>query len=108
MRELRELLRVGVAYSLKPPEWLRGPAVLDGDLIVLEERARDVYQPHPHSKELLEGIVNVRETSDALRFVRTFGLLRHGPYASAHAEPFGDWLLAAMWLRQTLLLYIGL
>src|SRR5436190_227808 len=43
--DLRDHLREGVRYSLQPPQWIRGPALVDGEDVVLEQRQRELYQP---------------------------------------------------------------
>jgi hypothetical protein len=108
VKALRDELREGFAYSLRPPQWIRGPAVLDGEFVVLEDRQRELYQPHVHSNELLFDLLGLREDHDILGFVRKYGLLVHGPDAKEHRESLKDWWVDAWLLMTTLKLYMDL
>jgi hypothetical protein len=108
MEPLRTRILEGVAYSLTPPQWLRGPAVIDGDHVVLEDRQRELYQPHVHADQMLFDLIAVHEPNDVLRFVRRYGLLQHGPDATDHREPLEDWRIAVGFLLQTVKLYLDL
>jgi hypothetical protein len=108
VKPVRRRLREGFAYSIAPPEWIRGPAIIDGDEVVLEDRQRERYQPHTHAGEMLVDLAGISEPHDILRFVRQYGLLRHGPDANNHREALEEWRIAAGWLRSTLAVAVDL
>jgi hypothetical protein len=108
VESLREQLRAGFAYSLQPPEWIRGPAVIDGDTVVLEDRQRERYQPQEHAGDMLFDLIAVDQSGDLLGFVRKYGLLWHVPDAVEHRESLEDWRVAVAILRLTVNLLVDL
>jgi len=86
------------------PEWLRGPANLDGQHIVLPLHRAQPY-PLVGDWDLLFDLAAVRRPADAVAFVRDHGLLRHGPGGAVLREPFSDWLETAYTLTNLLDLY---
>src|SRR5262245_14256171 len=100
-----EELKEGFRYSLEPPLWVRGPAKIVDDDVVLEQRQRDTYQPHAQPQGMLFDLAAISEPHDVLRFVRSYGLLWCGPNAEVHREPLDDWRLVVAFARETLALY---
>lgn len=80
----------GRAIGTAAPEWLRGPARLDDGFVVLDIERATPYQPQAEP-DLLFALAGIRRPTDALPFVKDYGLLRHGPDADSYREPFSDW-----------------
>jgi hypothetical protein len=86
------------------PDWLRGPARLEGEWVVLDDSKAEQYQPLSEA-DLLFDLADLRRPDDAIAFARRYGLLRHGLDATTFREPFADWLEAAYTLANLLGLY---
>jgi hypothetical protein len=96
--------RKGWAFQLEPPDWLRGPATIDGEWIVLDRRRGELYVPYSQ-RDLAFDLAAIAEPTDAVAFVRRYGLLRHGPDASEYREPFAEWEEVALALQGILTSY---
>lgn len=83
--------KLGQAMWGFPPTWRRGPARLDGDWIVLDVARAEEYEPH-ETPDILLDFLRIEQPSDALDFVRGYGLLVHGPEDKEHREQFSEWL----------------
>ncbi len=80
----------GWAIAGSPPQWLRGHATFDGEMIRLDSSTAELYLPS-FAPELPSELSGVRRPSEAIEFVRKYGLLWHGPGASGFSEPYADW-----------------
>jgi hypothetical protein len=87
--------------------WLRGRALLDEDYIVLDKAHSTEYQPMT-TTELLFDLAAIRRPSDALPFVRRYGLLFHGPDADEFREPWSEWERTALLLSGFLHMHVSL
>ena len=67
--------------------WLRGPGKLEGDFIVLDRARATEYDPM-ETTGLVFDLAALRRPTDALPFVRQYGLLFHGPHD--HEEEFRE------------------
>jgi CGNR zinc finger protein len=107
---------VTAAFRLRQhPEWVRGVAHVEGDMIVLHEETAEKYRidESEHRPDLLMDLIAVRECErqDVLRFVRRHGLLWHGPDNLGRGEcreSLIDWRVEGRHLWLTAQLYIGL
>ena len=73
-----------------PPEWLRGPARLEGEHIVLDTRRAERYPPMA-TTDLAFDLAAIRRPSDSLEFCRRYGLLWHGPDSEDYREEVSRW-----------------
>jgi predicted nucleic acid-binding Zn ribbon protein len=104
------------AISLKQyPEWVRGPAHIDGDEVVLNEEAAEKYlvDESEHREQLLHDLTALSEydPQGVVNFVRRHGLLWHGPEhlgGGECRESLTYWQAAAWDLRILIGLYIRL
>lgn len=80
----------GWAIAGSPPQWLRGHATFDEGMIRLDSSTAELYTPS-FAPELPSELSGVRRPSEAIEFVRDYGLLWHGPGASGFSEPYADW-----------------
>ena len=80
----------GVSVQTLSRPWLRGPAWIDGDSIVMDCAQATAYQPLADLKLGLK-LARVHTPEDAVVFVRNFGLLRSSPDLSRrrHEWPKG-------------------
>lgn len=102
----------GGAYALgeQPEPWLRGPATIDSDHLVLDRKRAVEWRPQVKAERVGRGdpiieLANASTRADAVRFVERFGLLRHGPEQSEWREPLADFQREANVLYRTLTLY---
>jgi hypothetical protein len=106
----------GVVFQHQFPQWVKGPARIEGDEIVLDEERAEAYYIHGPENLLtdLASLVPSRpdfRTQDAVRFVRRHGLLWHGPEAVGRGdvrEALDEWWYAGARLSVTIKLYRGL
>jgi hypothetical protein len=97
------------------PVWVRGPAHIDGDEIVLnveEARPFDAFEPE-HYQTLLPDLAALHDPKlqDPVAFVRRHGLLWHGPNEVDKGEcreSLRDWSIEGLELHITILLYVAL
>ena len=96
-------------------EWMRGPAGVEGDSIVLDGKSAEKYlrDESEHGEQLLHDLVALSEPSpqDVLTFVGRHGLLWHGPkyVGDEECREFLTYWRAAAWdLRILIDLYIRL
>lgn len=97
--------------------WVRGPAELRGDRVVMDFARRERYAPMSRP-DLPSALARVRCAGDARAFVRDYGLLRHGERYPASeyvdgtpddempetvSEPVQDLLQAGQTAREALL-----
>jgi len=59
-----------------PVLWLRGPAWIDGEHVVLDCRAASHYQPLASLKDIVRALTAIQLPEDAVVFAERFGLLR--------------------------------
>ena len=86
------------------PDWLRGPATLDGQSIAMTPHLAKSYRL-VGDWALLFSLAAVRRPDDALAFVHHYGLLHKGPGSAFLREEFSEWLEAAYTLSNLLDLY---
>lgn len=106
---------VGMSFCTRGPgEWVRGPARIVGDEIVLDDGRAERYTLR-ESKELpLDlAMLNVGKPEDIKAFVRRHGMLWHGPDELDQAprdmrESVRDWARTAAELGNTINFYIDL
>lgn len=97
----------GWAIAGSPPQWLRGHATFDGEMIRLDSSTAELYMPYSAPKLPYE-LSGVRRPTEAIEFVRKYGLLWHGPGASEFNEPYADWEFAIGKLQKVMLFYENL
>jgi hypothetical protein len=90
--------------------WWRGPAVVEGDWIVLDRERMEPYKPMLFDvlrpgENLLTELAIVRRPRDAVAFARSFGLLYAPPDDGPWRESFRVWEQQARLLRIGLTLY---
>lgn len=71
--------RLEVIARPVPIRWLRGPAWLDGEHVVLDCRAASAYEPFASLKDLVRALTAIHAPEDAVVFAERFGLLRGSP-----------------------------
>jgi len=98
---------VKLRTQLTPGTWVRGRASLDGEYVVLDRTRSSEYQPLS-TTDLVFDLAAIRRPSDALPFVRRYGLLFHGPNATESREPWTDWERVSGLLSGLLHLYVVL
>jgi len=110
--------QAGSAYWFQFPQWVRGPAKIVGNEIVLDEGRAEEYYIHEPT-DLLPDLAGLAEFLDsrskgerlAVAFARRHGLLWHGPDKVGTGEcreQLREWLHAAINIRVTALLYVRL
>lgn len=87
-----------------PQEWLRGPARIDGEWVVLDRNRARTYSPIEEA-DLMYDLAAVRRPPDALAFVQRYGLLRHGPEQDDHRERYQELEKEALRLSNVLRLH---
>ena len=97
----------GWAIAGSPPQWLRGHATFDGEMIRLDSSTAELYTPYSAS-ELPYELSGIQRPTEAIEFVRKYGLLWHGPGASEFDEPYADWELAIGKLQTVIAIYESL
>lgn len=96
------------------PQWMKGPARIEDDEIVLETEAAETYvlSESEHRERLLMDLAALRdcETRDVVRFVGRHGLLWHGPkdIGGECRESLIEWRGAVRHLWVTVGLYLTL
>ena len=81
----------GFAFWRQFPQWVKGPAHLEGEEIVLDENRAETYYIHG-PEDLVFDLTTLSplrpnyKTQDVVRFVRRHGLLWHGPEAIGSGE----------------------
>lgn len=68
--------------------WLRGPARLDGENVVLELSKAEVYHPMRHP-DIGEELMRVKTKQDAVRFTARFGMLHEPGFLAQQVAPGG-------------------
>lgn len=104
---------VGGVFKHQFPQWVKGPARIEGDEIVLDEERAEPYYIHGPENLFtdLASLVPSRpdfRSQDAVRFVRHHGLLWHGPEAVGRGdvrEALNDWWQAGARLSILIRLY---
>jgi predicted nucleic acid-binding Zn ribbon protein len=104
------------AFRLRQhPEWVRGPAYVEGDEIILYEAAAERYftDESEHRQRLLMNLIELRdcEPQDVVSFVYHHGLLWHGPEQLGSGEcreSLTEWRVAVGNLWVTIGLYLTL
>lgn len=71
--------RLEVIARPVPIRWLRGPAWLDGEHVVLDCRAASAYEPLASLKDLVRALTAIHAPEDAVVFAERFGLLSESP-----------------------------
>lgn len=110
--------QVGTTFWLQFPQWVRGPAKIDGKEIVLDEDRVEEYFIHEPT-DLLPDLAGLAEFLDsrskgeklAVTFARRHGLLWHGPDKVGSGEcreQLEKWIYAAIRIRIVALLYVRL
>jgi predicted nucleic acid-binding Zn ribbon protein len=107
---------VTAAFDLRQhPKWMRGPARVDGDEIVLEDKAAEIYliDELEHRQRLLVDLIDLRDCDPqgAVTFLRRRGLLWHGPKdlgSGECRESLADWRGDVRHLWVTVGLYLTL
>jgi predicted nucleic acid-binding Zn ribbon protein len=109
---------VTAAFPLRQhPEWVRGPAHLEGDEVVLREGAAERYltDESEHRLQLLMDLTSLRDCKpqDVVRFVNRHGLLWHGPKdvgSGKCRESLADWRgeVSHLWLTISFYLILKL
>jgi hypothetical protein len=103
----------GLAHWHQFPQWIKGPARIEEEEIVLDGGRAETYYIH-EPEDLLFDLTTLYpshpnfKTQDAVRFVRRHGLLWHGPEAvarSEYRESLEDWWYAGATLSVTITLY---
>ena len=97
------------------PMWVRGPAHIDGDEIVLDmDKAQpyNAFEPE-HRATLLRDVAALRDfkLQDPVAFARRHGLLWHGPdqvYKGECRESLRWWKAVGTYLTMTIHLYMAL
>lgn len=103
----------GEAFRHQFPQWIKGPARIEGGEIVLDAGRAETYYIHGPEDLLsdLAALVPSRpdfRTRDAVRFVRRHGLLWHGPEAVDRGEcreALDQWWHVGARLSLTITLY---
>jgi hypothetical protein len=102
----------GFEMLLGFPEWLRGPARIDGGEVVLDEERAERYTPYNMDRAIFElAALGQQEQADIGAFVRRYGLLRRGPGLLGTGkcrEPVSEWLKAIRIAWSAVHLYLKL
>jgi hypothetical protein len=92
-------VRSGGAVRAAGPRWVRGFGRVAAGWVELDTR-RPVEEYVPISEpDLVFDLADIRRPQDAVRFVRRYGLLWHGPGADTFRERFSEWEETAQTLR---------
>src|SRR5689334_10811155 len=89
------------------PAWRRGEATVRDGWVVLDPARSELYPAGPEPRLLMD-LVNVKRPSDAVTFVRRYGLLHRGPEASDPRERWEDWQMVVSTLEEALWMHQGL
>lgn len=109
----------GTAFWLQFPRWVRGPARIEGEEIVLDGSRAETYLVHepmdllPDFAGLADGFFDSRDKWErqVLAFARRHGLLWHGPdevEGGDCRESLEDWASASLRIRMAATLYVKL
>ena len=97
------------------PTWVRGPASIEGDEIVLDASSMQSYNAFEpeHCAELLSDLAALRdfEMQDPVQFCERHGLIWQGPEKVSqgqYREPLQQWRAAGLYLSMTITLYLAL
>jgi len=96
----------GFLQSADPPMWLRGPARIEGEWLVLDRASAESYLPLTTPKQvMLFALAACKTRRQMVDFASRFGLLTHGPSAPELREAVAEFETAAkeldVWLRLT-------
>jgi hypothetical protein len=118
MKEGRGMVEVAITL-VQHPEWVRGPAIVEGDEIILDESRAETYWLH--GSEQVEQMAfdlaamafhrSGRDPQQAVAFVRRYGLLWHGTDklgSGSCREPLNNWWHEAEKLSSLLLTSVKL
>jgi hypothetical protein len=118
VENIREVTRHGLAQWRQYPQWVRGPARIVGDEVVLDENRAETYDIHERAKDLVflelaelawgRNQVDPRAISS---FVRKNGLLWHGAEELGSGEcreSLEDWRYEALVMTLVLELWSDL
>src|SRR5262245_20336323 len=81
--------------------WLRGPARIEGEWVVLDRERAEEYEPDD-ADDALTDLGAIDRPDQVIAFVRKHGLLKQGPDAADHREPLSDWWASANQVFNTL------
>jgi|SRR5215211_2915218 len=114
----QEDTQFGISQWRTYPEWVRGPARIVGNEVVLDTERAEVYGIHERAKdhtflELAELTVgsDKPDPREVVSFVRRNGLLWHGASdldTREYREPLAKWAFESWTIRPLLELYAGL
>ena len=100
----------GIVAWMGLPEWIRGPASIVDDEVVLDEERAERYALHNLNGAIFE-LATLRNPQDIKAFVRRHGLLLRGPDDLGTAEcrePLSDWQREAHQAALAVMLYMRL
>ena len=73
------------------PKWIRGPAIVDSDWIVVDRKRAEPYSPLSlRPRQLMYSLAGVRTRDDVVAFVGRFGLLKQGPSSEQLRESIAE------------------